>query len=200
MGHLPGRRGNSDSLSRRAGRWRCALGVVAAGLAASLLANPAQAAPAVQLGYGFDDKHKVEKADVAVQWDSGFAWGNPTGWQADLLWEANVAWWHSTSDHHPRNPWEFGFTPVMRVAWRRHAWVPYLELGAGVRLITETRTSDDHAFSTAFQFSEFAGLGVAFGKDQRYAVGYRYQHISNAGIKEPNPGTGFNTIYLRYHF
>ncbi|CAG2134913.1 Lipid A deacylase PagL [Cupriavidus yeoncheonensis] len=170
---------------------------------AALGSNPAQAAPpipAVQLGYGFDPNHDVQKIEAAFLWDSGFAWGNPQGLLVDLLWEVNVARWHSTSSNNPRNPWEFGFSPVARVAWKRYSWVPFLELSLGVRLLTETRTSDDHVYSTAFQFSEYAGVGVAFGKAQQFAVGYRYQHISNAGIKEPNPGTGFSTVYLRYRF
>jgi lipid A 3-O-deacylase len=169
-------------------------------LSSLLLAGAARADPTVQAGYGVDGKHHVQKAEIALLWDSGFAWGNPEGWLVDLQWEVNVARWHSTSDQNPRNPWEFGVSPVVRVAWRRHAWVPFLELSVGPRLISETRTSDDHIYSTAFQFSEYAGVGIAFGKDQRFAAGYRYQHISNAGIKEPNPGTGFSTFYLRYRF
>ncbi|CAG9170781.1 Lipid A deacylase PagL [Cupriavidus laharis] len=164
------------------------------------LAQAAPPIPAVQLGYGFDTSHDVQKVEAAFLWDSGFAWGNPQGLLLDLQWEVNVARWHSTSSNNPRNPWEFGFSPVARLAWKRYSWVPFLELSLGLRLMTETRSSDDHVFSTAFQFSEYAGVGVAFGKEQQFAVGYRFQHISNAGIKEPNPGTGFSTVYLRYRF
>ena len=164
------------------------------------VAQAAPPIPAVQLGYGIDPNHDIQKIEAAFLWDSGFAWGNPQGLLVDLLWEVNVARWHSTSSNNPRNPWEFGFSPVARLQWKRYSWVPFLELSLGVRLITDTRTSDDHVYSTAFQFSEYAGVGVAFGKAQQFAVGYRYQHISNAGIKEPNPGTGFSTVYLRYRF
>lgn len=192
-------------LLRQTSRTRClrraALVAVVSGIAlGSGLAQAAPPIPAVQIGYGVDNKHDIQKIEAAFLWDSGFAWGNPQGLLADVLWEVNVARWHSTSSNNPRNPWEFGFSPVARLQWKRYSWVPFLELSLGVRLLTETRTSDDHAYSTAFQFSEYAGVGVAFGKAQQFAVGYRYQHISNGGIKEPNPGTGFSTVYLRYRF
>ncbi|AQV97659.1 acyloxyacyl hydrolase [Cupriavidus necator] len=154
----------------------------------------------MQLGYGFDDSHHVQKAEVAMLWDSGFAWGNPQGWQVDLQWEVNVAHWRSTSDNNPNNLWEFGASPVVRVAWWRHTWVPFVELSVGPRLLTGTRTSDDHVISSAFQFSEYAGIGLTVGKNRNFTAGYRFQHLSNAGIKEPNPGTTFHVIYLRYHF
>lgn len=195
----------TTTLCRKFFRSRCnrqaALIVVLSGAALGCsLAQAAPPIPAVQLGYGIDGKHNVEKIEAAFQWDSGFAWGNPQGLLLDVLWEVNIARWHSTSNSNPRNPWEFGFSPVARLAWKRYSWVPFMELSLGVRLLTETRSSDDHVYATAFQFSEYAGVGVAFGKEQQFAVGYRFQHISNAGIKEPNPGTGFSTVYLRYRF
>uniref|UniRef100_Q46U00 Lipid A deacylase n=2 Tax=Burkholderiaceae TaxID=119060 RepID=Q46U00_CUPPJ len=197
------------SAQRTMRRKRCrGMGIRQAALATVLsaatfgpsLAQAAPPIPAVQIGYGIDTSHDIQKVDVAFLWDSGYAWGNPEGWLLDLQWEVNVARWHSTSSNNPRNPWEFGASPVVRLAWRRYSWVPFLELSVGVRLISETRTSDDHNYSTAFQFSDMAGLGVAFGKAQQFTVGYRYQHISNAGIKQPNPGTAFSTVYVRYRF
>ncbi|MDQ0138630.1 acyloxyacyl hydrolase [Cupriavidus necator] len=164
------------------------------------LGTAALAAPAVQLGYGFDDRHHLQKAEIAMLWDSGLAWGNPQGWQVDLQWEVNVARWFSDSNNNPNDLWEFGASPVVRLGWWRHTWVPFLELSVGPRLLSGTRTSDDHVISTAFQFSEYAGLGVMVGKDRNFTAGYRIQHLSNAGIKEPNPGTTFHVIYLRYRF
>jgi lipid A 3-O-deacylase PagL len=31
-------------------------------------------------------------------------------------------------------------------------------------------------------------------------LGYRYQHLSNAGIKQPNQGITFNQVRFQYHF
>ncbi|GAA0799711.1 acyloxyacyl hydrolase [Cupriavidus gilardii] len=187
------RRPSPSRQSMRALRWLVALPLLIAGTAA-------WADPTVQIAYGTDSRTDVRKVDIAFGWDSGYGWGDPTGLRLGLLWEVNVARWDSTSDANPRNLWEIGAQPVLRLAWQRHRWVPFLEASIGVRLMSGTRTSDNHTMSTAFQFSDMAGVGIAFGKDQRFAVGYRYQHISNAGIKKPNPGSDFHTAYLRYRF
>jgi hypothetical protein len=44
------------------------------------------------------------------------------------------------------------------------------------------------------------GVGVGLGEHQHYQIGYRFQHLSNASIKEPNPGINFQQIYLQYNF
>jgi hypothetical protein len=181
-------------------RFRTTLALGAALLAACSLAHAADYVPSVQLGYGWDDSNHVQKVEVAFQWNSGYAWGNPEGWLVGLAWEVNVARWHSTSHENPRNPWEFGVSPVVTLAWRRHTWVPFMEISVGPRLLTETRTSDDHVISTAFQFGEYVGAGLSFGKTQQFTAGYRFQHVSNGGIKEPNPGTTFHSFYVRYKF
>lgn len=31
-------------------------------------------------------------------------------------------------------------------------------------------------------------------------MGYRFEHLSNASIKRPNPGTDLNALYRRYTF
>jgi lipid A 3-O-deacylase len=56
------------------------------------------------------------------------------------------------------------------------------------------------ARGTAFQFVDMAGVGMQFGSRQQYLAGYRFQHISNGGINEPNPGINFSQLYLQYNF
>jgi len=52
----------------------------------------------------------------------------------------------------------------------------------------------------AFRFVGTAGVGAAFGSRQPYLAGYRFQHRSNGGIKEPNPGINFSQLSLQYNF
>lgn len=52
----------------------------------------------------------------------------------------------------------------------------------------------------AFRFAGTAGVGAAFGSRQPYLAGYRFQHRSNGGIKEPNPGINFSQLSLQYNF
>jgi lipid A 3-O-deacylase len=53
------------------------------------------------------------------------------------------------------------------------------------------------ARTTTFNFIDQAGFGVRIADTARRAwlVGYRFQHISNAGRVKPNPGANFNLVY-----
>jgi hypothetical protein len=56
--------------------------------------------------------------------------------------------------------------------------------------------------TTTFNFMDQAGFGIRFEENRRRAwlVGYRFQHISNAGRVKPNPGANFNFVYLGVSF
>ena len=56
--------------------------------------------------------------------------------------------------------------------------------------------------TTAFNFIDQAGFGVRFdgGHGRAWLLGYRFQHISNAGRVKPNPGANFNFVYLGLSF
>lgn len=160
----------------------------------------AQADPGVHVAFGRDPGHNLNKYEVGVNWDSGFAWGNPQGWLAKLQWEAELAEWNARSGTNHQNVTEFGFSPILRVEKRGGSLVPFLEASVGVRMMSHKATSDEHRSGSLFQFSDMIGVGMAFGPKTAYEAGFRYQHVSNAGIKQPNPGSGFYTGYVRYRF
>jgi hypothetical protein len=54
--------------------------------------------------------------------------------------------------------------------------------------------------SLAFRFADMTGVGAQFDNGQQYLAGFRFQHVSNDGIKEPNPGINFSQLYLQYNF
>jgi hypothetical protein len=56
--------------------------------------------------------------------------------------------------------------------------------------------------TTTFNFMDQAGFGVRFeeSRGRAWLVGYRFQHISNAGRVKPNPGANFNFVYLALSF
>jgi hypothetical protein len=51
--------------------------------------------------------------------------------------------------------------------------------------------------TTTFNFIDQAGFGLRLGRNPRrtWLIGYRFQHISNAGRAKPNPGVNFNFVY-----
>jgi lipid A 3-O-deacylase len=70
----------------------------------------------------------------------------------------------------------------------------------GVRLLSHPTIASDYTLSTAFQFADMVGVGAQFGSHQQYLAGFRFQHLSNADIKRPNPGIDFTQLYLQYNF
>jgi len=80
------------------------------------------------------------------------------------------------------------------------AVAPYLEAAVGLHLLSHTSVSLERRFSTAFQFGNHLGLGLRFGSQRAFDLGYRFQHLSNAGIKRPNQGINFHQVRFQYHF
>jgi lipid A 3-O-deacylase len=153
----------------------------------------------VQVAGGLGDHH-MKKLDLGVVWDPDLTWWQIGDWHFALIGEAHVAWWHTDESDENRNIGEFGVTPFIRFIKGSGSIRPFVEAGAGVRLLTHARISSNYSYATAFQFTPTAGVGVQLGSHQQYQVGYRFQHISNGGIKEPNPGINFHQLYLQYNF
>ncbi|MCC8404250.1 acyloxyacyl hydrolase [Paraburkholderia sp. MMS20-SJTN17] len=153
----------------------------------------------VQMAVGVGDHH-ITKLDLGMVWDPNLSWWQIGDWHFALIGEAHVAWWHTDEGNVHPNIGEIGVTPVIRFVKASGSVRPFIEVGAGVRLLTSPRISTDVTLGTAFQFADMAGVGLQFGDHQRYVAGYRFQHVSNGGIKEPNPGINFSQLYLQYVF
>lgn len=183
------------------GRRACRLALHAV-LAGSLLGGSGAAFAdrwGIQAGGGFSDRHSVDKGDLGVVWDPGWTWWEVGGWHFAFVMEGHVGYWHTNGNIHT-SIWEVGATPVIRFIKSAGAVRPYVEAGAGVRYLSHPTVSTNFSMSTAFQFASMGGVGLEFGQRQQYQVGYRFQHVSNAGIKEPNPGINFHQLYLQYNF
>jgi hypothetical protein len=57
---------------------------------------------------------------------------------------------------------------------------------------------DDAELGGKFHFTSH--LGVFFQLGQRWELGYRFQHMSNAGLKKTNPGLDMHMFQLGYRF
>ena len=171
--------------------------VVAALFGVSSLASADQFG--IQIAGGVADHH-VRKLDLGFVWDPNLTWWEIGGWHFALLGEAHAAWWHTDEGNVHEDIGEFGVTPVVRFIKSAGYFRPFIEAGGGVRLLTHPRISSNYTLSTAFQFADMVGVGAQFGEHQQYQFGYRFQHVSNASIKEPNPGINFQQIYVQYNF
>ena len=172
---------------------------IAAGLALVVSCSaPAWAIDGVALEGGNGDH--VDRVQAALQWD----WKKPllqfSTWQVGGYWDVSLGyWWRSNvapGEH--KDLFDLGFTPVFRVQ-PNSLTGPYVEAGIGAHVLSHSSIGDKH-MSTAFQFGDHIGVGYRFGVKRAFDLSYRFQHLSNAGIKEPNPGINFNMLRLQYRF
>jgi lipid A 3-O-deacylase len=158
---------------------------ILAGMTLTLLMTSAHALDSLSLEYGLGTRGVDE-------WRIGAQWRQEPKWLADtvmrLYWDATYGTWQSNTG----TLQDVGLTPTFRYG---HQYGGYFDIGIGFHVLTETRISSDIEFSTKFQFGDHLGVGYRF---DRYDLSMRLQHLSNAGIKDPNPGINFLQLRFQY--
>ena len=139
---------------------------------------------ALELGYG-EDSTRLLRVAVQDRWRKEFRRGD--GWRLAGYWDFAVGVWDNTD----ASTADIGITPVFRLDRER----VYLEAAIGAHLV-QRRISADRVFSSAFQFGDHIGIGV---RGRAYDLGLALQHLSNGGIRRPNPGINFILLRLQYH-
>jgi lipid A 3-O-deacylase len=179
------------------------LGATVAIASAMLLLAPTRAL-ADQFGIEFAGgtaDHGVNKGDLGLVWNPGLSWWEAGGYHVEVVGEAHASYWDIRESGAVNSGiWELGVTPVLRFVRSTGRFRPYIEAGIGVRMLSHVRETADRTFSSSFQFADMVGVGLQFGSHQNYRAGYRFQHLSNAGIKHPNPGINFSEVYVQYDF
>jgi lipid A 3-O-deacylase len=150
---------------------------------------PAHAVDGVSLELGHADE-AVRMWRVGLQWKQEPRFLTDSDWR--LYWEAAYGGWNS----HGQAVHDFGLTPVFRYAPNENR---YAEAAIGFHVLSDLHISTDLDFSTRFQFGSHLGAGVRFGSRHQYDFGVRVQHLSNGGIRNPNPGINFLLLRLQYH-
>ena len=154
---------------------------------------------AVEIGAGDEN---ATRGGAALQWDWSPDLVSLGGWSLTGYWEASFSYWDGDNGRTGNGDLgEIGFTPVFRL-WPHSPWTalrPYLEGGIGAHLMSDSEFGD-RDFDIAFAFGNHLGAGVRFGADEALEVGYRFQHLSNASIGDPNPGINFHLLRLGYDF
>ena len=72
----------------------------------------------------------------------------------------------------------------------------YVELGVGASWLNRDYRTPHRGFSTRWNFYDVVGVGHSFGVQREHELGVRWVHVSNAGLRDPNPGQDF--VQLRY--
>jgi len=152
-----------------------------------LAVSAAQAADGVSVELGKGDR-EVSLARVGLHWNYELAKLAPHN--VHVFVETGLAYWRT--DEGPI--WDASITPVFRYA-RSRASGPYVEAAIGLHFLSDTHLQPDVTLSTHFQFGDHIGVGWRRG---HYDLGVRLQHLSNAGLRNPNPGVNFLTLRVAY--
>jgi hypothetical protein len=94
----------------------------------------------------------------------------------------------------PKNAYLVGATPVLRYNFASgRRWVPFLDIGAGGTTTDIGRP--DLGGSFQFNLQTGAGLRWFLCKDTVLTLQYRFLHLSNAGMENPNHGVNASVLY-----
>ncbi len=169
-------------------------------LGALLLSVNAWAIDGVAVEYGNGDSADMARAGMLWNWER--QWFAEGDWVVTGFWEASFGSWRGKSSiGNNQTITDIGITPVFRLQQKQPGtFAPYVEGAIGFHLITPTFIYANRHFGSAFQFGDHVGFGVRLGDHQQFDLGYRYQHLSNGGLKQPNQGINFNQVRFTYHF
>ncbi len=129
----------------------------------------------VEAGSGTSD---TNIARLGLQWTGARDW---------CYWDASFGGWRNGHGM----VYDFGLTPVFRLGKS----AAYVEAAIGFHLLSDLDVGTGTDFSTHFQFGDHLGVGTRFGK---YDWSVRLQHLSNGGLRNPNPGINFLLLRLQY--
>lgn len=126
----------------------------------------------------------------------------PWAWKKDMwggavtgYWEGYLANWSARDAVGSRvNYLQLGFVPMFRYRFDegRSAW--FADGGIGISYTDSTFRNEGRVFSTRWNFVDAIGFGRTFGAGGRHEISLRFQHVSNADIRKPNPGMDFLSI------
>lgn len=169
--------------------------VLAAAGALSFGAHALSLSPGGAFVQGAVGDHATYSATAGVLWP--WSWRRQTaGGEWTGITEAYVSYWNARGTTHRQSFTQVGLVPLVRYRFghSRAGW--FVEGGIGISATNKVYRTPEKEFSTAFNFVDVLGVGRSLDAQGRRELGLRVAHVSNAGIKEPNPGLNF--LQLRY--
>jgi hypothetical protein len=145
----------------------------------------------------------VDQVRAGLLWKWDRTWEYHEKWLITGAWEAAVgAWRGEKPGDNNQVIGDIGIQPVFHMAPKEGIGVqPYFEGSIlGLHLISRAFAYDTRKFGSSFQFGHFLGFGLSFGESREFMLGFRVQHLSNAGIVQPNQGINFKQLHFAYTF
>lgn len=145
--------------------------------------------------------NKTKMARIGAQWNWGRQWWQSNGSYIGGHWDVSLAQWRGNQYRNvpgaTQSITDIGVTPVLRFQ-RDDKTGFYGEAGIGMHFLSDLYNNNGRQLSTHFQLGNHLGIGYVFKNN--VDVGLRFQHYSNAGIKNPNSGVNFTIVRAGYQF
>jgi lipid A 3-O-deacylase len=160
-----------------------------------MVAEPPAAAPTwVGLRTGLSARHLRQmfyQTEALAAWQLPWALGEPTGWHLETGMEFSAGWLTTGAKHGGVG------TIGMGIELSQVDLPLRLTAGAGMTWLTR-HDFEKKDFGIPLQFTSY--LGIAMDLNSQFRLGYRFQHMSNAGLRRPNPGLDLHafTLSCRY--
>ncbi len=140
-------------------------------------------------------ENRIWSATAGLTWP--WAWKTSVlGGELGGLTEAYVSHWEAPSASHRRSFTQVGVVPMLRLRFDQGRSPWFAEAGIGLSAMDHHFVTTTKQFTTSFNFVDVVGVGRSLGAAREHELGLRLQHVSNAGIRVPNPGQNF--VQLRY--
>jgi Lipid A 3-O-deacylase (PagL) len=140
---------------------------------------------------GNDSSGDFHQAEAFMDWNLPWGWDLGSQLRLQTRLDASLGWLGDS--HHSAVIGSAG--PMFALT---HARIP-LSLDGGISPTFLSRSEfESKDIGTEFQFTSYIGLNWDFAPNFR--VGYRFQHMSNAGFSNHNPGLNMHMFSLSYVF
>lgn len=169
--------------------------ILAVGAAVFLWSGASGAMDGLSIEGGVGDA-KTSVVRVGAHWNWQKKWFTQNRWQLGGYWEAQAGMWDNRGGVGALI--DLSVTPVFRFTAADSPW--YFEGAIGFHWLSDYPSRGGTPFSSKFQFGDHLGLGVRYGERRQNEIGLRVQHLSNAGIRNPNPGINLILLHYKNHF
>lgn len=141
----------------------------------------------IEVGHGTAQTNLLR---LGMQWHGHDKWFERSSWHVARYLDLAAGGW----DNGQRTVYDLGLTPVFRL--ERASGSPYLEAAIGFHALSDLDFGHGRETSTRFQFGDHVGFG--FRLSAHNELTFRLQHLSNGGIRNPNPGINFLQVRFQH--
>jgi hypothetical protein len=140
---------------------------------------------------GFGEGARFHQAEAFVEWNLPLRWDWTSGWHLQSRFDFTAGWISGRGEQAAIGT----LGPSLELSWDR---VPLtLDAGSSPTLMSKEQFGKTD-FGTVFQFTTHIGLTWKIGS--HLDLGYRFQHMSNAGIGPSNPGLNLHLFGAGWRF